>query len=66
MPQYTPSITLVPPFSISKKKIKKGQNPICTFHLHPSHRHTDAPTCLTEALTLYIISLNLNPEALPS
>ena len=47
------SITLTPPINVSNNKIKKGQNPICTFHFHPSYRyldrHTDAPTCMIVA-----------------
>ena len=59
-PQHTPSIVLTSPINVSINKIKKGQNPICTFHFYPScrhlDRHTDAPTCMTvvsDTLQLY-------------
>ena len=50
---------------------KKSQNPICTFHLHPSYRHTyrhtDAPTSKTVAPnTVHFFSPNLNSETLPN
>ena len=43
----------IPLLVLSNNKIKKGQNPTCTYHLHPFYRHTnkhtDAPTCMTVA-----------------
>ena len=43
-------------------KLRKGQNPICTFHFHPSYRyldrHTDAPTCMTVAPDTLQLSTN--------
>ena len=52
-PQYTPSIVLTSPINVTRNKIKKGQNPICTFYFHPSYkhpdRHPDALTCVTVA-----------------
>ena len=52
-PQYTPSIALIPQLMLVSIKLKKGQNPICTFHFHPLYRHpdrhTDAPTCMIVA-----------------
>ena len=67
-PHYTPSIALTSPIRISINKIKKGQNPICTFYFNPSYRHPDrhkdASTCMTVApdtLHLFTIFQPWNP-----
>ena len=64
-PQYTPSIVLIPPINVSINKIKKGQNPICTFHFHPSYRHpdrqTDASTCMIVAPDTLQLSTKFHP-----
>ena len=49
LPPVTPLYHTGTPVSISNNKIKKGQNHTCTFHLHPSDRHTNLPTCMTVA-----------------
>ena len=56
---------LTSPIRTGNNKIKEGQNPICTFYFHPSHRHTDAATCMRVSPDIYIFSPYLNSEILP-